>query len=179
MQVMARRSEQFLAHLINLQFTVSLWFNSSSVSNYGNPIDCNFNYNGTTGNICPRLEQNSSGNLNWVVSGNIGNNSVADNFTVQNTGLLPNTWHNVVITWTSVSANTYLNGAPANTINAATPNGFVNVFNNVVIGKGFHLDAASTRSFTGKFPMVKIYTRVLTAAEVQQNFNAQRGRYDI
>jgi hypothetical protein len=27
--------------------------------------------------------------------------------------------------------------------------------------------------------MVKIYNRVLTAAEVQQNFNAQRGRYGI
>jgi hypothetical protein len=160
------------------QFTVSIWFYSTSVANYRNPIDCNFNYNGTTGNIGPRLEQNSSGNLNWVVSGNTGNNSVADNFTVQSSGLLANTWYNAVITWTSGSGNTYLNGVPV-TVNASTPSVFVNVFNNVVIGKGFHLDSASTRSFTGKIPSVQIYNRVLTTAEVQQNFNATRSRYGI
>jgi hypothetical protein len=160
------------------QFTVSVWFYSTSVSNYRNPIDCNFNYNGTTGNIGPRLEQNSSGNLGWVVSGNTGNNSIADNFTVQSSGLLANTWYNAVITWTSGSANTYLNGVPV-TVNASTPSGFVNVFNNVVIGKGFHLDSASTRSFTGKIPSVQIYNRVLTPTEVQQNFSATRSRYGV
>ena len=160
------------------QFTVSVWFYSTSVSNYRNPIDCNFNYNATTGNIGPRLEQNSSGNLVWTVSGNTTNNAVADSFTVQSSGLLANTWYNAVITWTSGSASTYLNGVPV-TINASTPSGFVNVFNNVVIGKGFHLDAASTRSFVGKVPTVMIYNRSLTAAEVVQNFNAQRGRYGV
>jgi hypothetical protein len=160
------------------QFTVSVWFYSTSVSNYRNPIDCNFNYNGTTGNIGPRLEQDSSGNLAWNVSGNTGNNNIYDNFTVRASGLPANTWHNAIITWTSGSANTYLNGVPV-TVNASTPNGFVNVFNNVVIGKGFHLDSASTRSFTGKIPSVQIYNRVLTPAEVQQNFNATRSRYGI
>jgi len=159
-------------------FTVSVWFYSTSVSNYRNPIDCNFNYNATTGNIGPRLEQNSSGNLTWVVSGNTGNNSIADNFTVQSSGLQANTWYNAVITWTNGSANTYLNGAPV-TVNASTPNGFVNVFNNVIIGKGFHLDAASTRSFTGKIPVVKIYNRALSATEVVQNFNALRARFNV
>jgi hypothetical protein len=160
------------------QFTVSVWFNSTSVSNYRNPIDCNFNYNGTTGNIGPRLEQNSSGNLAWTVSGNTGNNSIADGFTVQSSGLLANTWYNAVITWTNGSASTYLNGVPV-VVNASTPSGFVNVFNNVVIGKGFHLDAASTRSFIGSIPATQIYNRALSAAEVQQNFQALRGRYGI
>jgi hypothetical protein len=160
------------------KFTVSVWFYSTSVSNYRNPIDCNFSYNGTTGNIGPRLEQNSAGNLNWAVSGNTTNNSLYDSFLVQSSGLLANTWYNVVITWTSGSANTYLNGVPV-AINQATPNGFVNVFNNVVIGKGFHLDSASVRSFTGKIPAVQLYNRALSATEVQQNFNALRTRYGI
>jgi len=159
-------------------FTVSVWFYSTSVSNYRNPIDCNFNYNATTGNIGPRLEQNSSGNLTWNISGNTGNNSIYDSFNVQSSGLQANTWYNTVITWTNGSANTYLNGAPV-TVNASTPNGFVNVFNNVIIGKGFHLDAASTRSFTGKIPVVKIYNRALSATEVLQNFNALRARFGI
>lgn len=35
------------------------------------------------------------------------------------------------------------------------------------------------RYFNGKMPIVKIYNRALSAAEVQQNFNAIRGRYGI
>ena len=33
--------------------------------------------------------------------------------------------------------------------------------------------------FAGEIPIVKIYNRVLTAAEVEQNFNALRGRFGI
>ena len=159
-------------------FTVSVWFYSTSVTNYRNLIDCNFNYNATTGNIGPRLEQNSSGNLAWLLSGNTSSNAVYDYYTVISSGMTANTWYNAVITWKNGSANTYLNGSPV-TVNASTPNGFVNVFNNVIIGKGFFLDAASTRSFVGKIPVVKIYNRALSATEVVQNFNAQRTRYGI
>lgn len=160
-----------------LTFTVSVWFNSSSVSNYKNPIDCNYSsYPGVTGNVGPRLEQNSAGTLGWVVSGNTTNNNAADGFIVQSSGLLPNTWYNAVITWISGSANTYLNGVPV-TINASTPNGFVGTFGSVVIGKGFSL--ANDRSFIGTISVVQIYNRALTTSEVLQNFNALRGRYGL
>ena len=79
---------------------------------------------------------------------------------------------------TNGSANTYLNGVPV-TINASTPNGFVNVFNNVIIGKGYHLDAASIRSFTGQISTVQIYNASLTATQILQNFNARKGLYGI
>jgi Concanavalin A-like lectin/glucanases superfamily len=159
-------------------FTVSVWFNSTSVSNYRNPIDCNYSsYPGVTGNVGPRLEQNSSGNLVWVVSGSTTNNSVADNFTVQSSGLSANTWYNAVITWTSGSANTYLNGVPV-TVNASTPNGFTGTFNSIVVGKGFSL-GGTERSFIGSIGAVQIYNRVLSANEVLQNFTALRGRYGI
>lgn len=160
-----------------LAFTVSVWFNSSSVSNYKNPIDCNYSsYPGVTGNVGPRLEQNSAGTLGWVVSGNTTNNNASDGFIVQSSGLLPNTWYNAVITWISGSANTYLNGVPV-TINASTPNGFVGTFGSVVIGKGFSL--ANDRSFIGTISVVQIYNRALTTSEVLQNFNAHRGRYGL
>ena len=159
-------------------FTVSVWFNSTSVSNYRNPIDCNYSsYPGVTGNVGPRLEQNSSGNLVWVVSGNSTNNSVADAFTVQSSGLSANTWYNAVITWTNGNANTYLNGVPV-TVGASTPSGFVGTFGSVVIGKGFSL-GGTERSFVGQVPNVQIYNRALSASEVLQNFNAIRGVYGI
>lgn len=160
------------------QFTVSLWLNSSSVSNYKNPIDCNYNYNGTTGNIGPRLEQSSTGVVGWILSGNTGNNSIYDGYTVTNS-MQPNTWYNFVITRDGSSLiSTYLNGVVVQS-GASNPNGFVNVFNNVVIGKGFSLDSAANRSFAGQIPLLQIYNTALNAAQVNLLFNAFRSRYGI
>lgn len=161
------------------QFTVSVWIYPTAVLNYRNPIDCNFNYNATTGNIGPRLEMNSAGNLVWAMSGNTGSNSIYDGYTVISSGMTANTWYHVVITRDGSSlVSTYLNGSVV-TNQASNPNGFVNVFNNVVFGKGFHLDSASTRSFGGNMPLVQIYNTALSSAQITQLFNAYRGRYGL
>lgn len=161
------------------QFTVSVWFNPSSVANYRNPIDCNYNYNATTGNIGPRLEMNTAGNLGWILSGNTTNNSVADSYNVISSGMAANTWYHVVITRdASTLISTYLNGSVV--VNqAANPNGFVNTFSNVIIGRGFHLSSAAERSFAGSIPLVQIYNTALTATQVNLLFNAFRSRYGL
>lgn len=160
------------------QFTVSLWLYSTSVSNYKNPIDCNFSYNGTTGNIGPRLEQNSAGVVGWILSGNTTSNSIYDAYTVSNS-MQANTWYHFVITRDGSSLiSTYLNGVAVQS-GASNPNGFVNTFSNVVIGKGFHLDSAANRSFAGKIPLIQIYNTALTATQVDLLFNAFRSRYGI
>lgn len=161
------------------QFTVSVWIYPTTVSNYRNPIDCNFSYNGTTGNIGPRLEMNSSGNLIWMLSGNTSSNSVYDTYPVIASGMSPNIWYNVIITRDASNlVSTYLNGSVV-TNQEANPSAFVNVFSNVVIGKGFHLDSAANRSFVGKLPLVQIYNTALTSTQVTQLFNAFRGRYGL
>ena len=115
----------------------------------------------------------------WILSGNTTNNGIADTITVISSGMLVNTWYNVVITRDGSSLiSTYLNGTVV-TNQTSNPSGFVNVFNNVVIGKGFFLDSASTRSFSGKIPVVQIYNRALSSSEITQNFNALRGRYGL
>lgn len=160
-------------------FTVSVWINASTVADFKNPIDCNFSYNGTTGNIGPRLEMNSSGRLLWILSGDTGNNGNNNTYTVFSSGMQANRWYNVVITRTAGGlVSTYLNGEVV-TNNAANSTGFVNVFSNVIIGKGFHLDSAVNRSFAGQIPIVLIYNKALLASEVKQNFNAHRGRYNL
>lgn len=160
-------------------FTVNVWLYSTSVSNYRNVIDCNFNYNATTGNIGPRLEQDSTGKIVWILSGNTASNSLYDTYNVISSGMQANRWYNIVVTRGPGNLiSTYLNGNVV-TNQAANSQGFVNTFGNVVIGKGFHLDAASTRSFTGKIPTVMIYNRALSAVEIKQNFNAHRGRYGL
>ncbi len=161
------------------QFTVSVWFYPTSVNNYRNPIDCNFNYNANSGNIGPRLEMNSAGNLAWNMSGNTGNNNIYDSYNVITSGMTANTWYNVVITRDGSNlVSTYLNGSVV-TSQASNPNGFVNVFNNVVFGKGFHLSGAAERSFVGRLPLAQIYNTALTSTQISQLFNAYRGRYGI
>ena len=158
-------------------FTVSVWINSTLVSNYRNPIDCNYTYSGTSGNIGPRLEQNSSGNLVWILSGS-SNNSVFDYFTVISSGMQQNTWYNVVMTRDSSNlVSTYLNGVIV-TNQASNPSGWVNTMNSINIGRGFAL-GGSDRYFYGSVPVTTIYNRALSPAEVKQNFNALRGRYGI
>ena len=151
------------------QFTVSLWFYSTSVSNYKNPIDCNFSFEQYSGVTTPV----------WMLSGSTTNNSLYTAFSAASGQISANTWYNsVMVRDVSGAISTYMNGVQIVNQQSA-PYGFVGVFNNVVIGKGFHLDSAANRSFAGKIPVVQIYNRGLSATEVEQNFNALRGRYGI
>lgn len=158
-------------------FTVSVWFNSTAVENYRNVIDCNYNYNANTGNIGPRLEQNSAGGLGWIMSGNTGNNDVADSYSVMSSGMSANTWYNVVITRDGSNlVSTYLNGSVV--VNqASNPNGFVNVMNSVNIGRGFSFGGG--RYFKGTISNTQIYSRALSATEVKQNYDALRTKYGL
>jgi len=164
-----------------VEFTVSVWFKTdfNGVANYRNVIDCNYAYNGSTGNIGPRLEMNASGNCVWVLSGNTGNNSILDSYTVLGSGLKPNVWHQTTITRNSSGQiNTWFNGVQT-TVNGSNPNGFVNEFTNVAYGRGFHLDSVASRSHKGLLGELRIYDRALTTDEVLQNYNALRGRYRV
>jgi hypothetical protein len=158
-------------------FTVNVWIYSTSVANYCNAIDCNYTYSGTSGNIGPRLEQNSSGNLVWIISAS-SSNSTFDSFTVISSGMQANTWYNVTITRDSNSLiSTYLNGAVV-TNQASNPSGWVNTMNSINIGRGFAL-GGSERYFHGNIPVVQIYNRSLSPTEVNQNFQTMRNRYGI
>jgi len=89
-----------------------------------------------------------------------------------------NTWYNWLITVdTSLSSNKikiYVNGVlsaqgnPSATLNAGADGARVgNKLSN------------STEDFDGNIALVRTYNRVLTAAEVLQNFNAQKSRFGI
>jgi len=161
-------------------FTVIIWFYPTSIANYQNPIDCNYAYNGSTGNLGPRLEINSSGNLAWNYSNATADNSSFYSHNVVSSGLSANTWYCTAITYDGSASTTYLNGSSTGLTRTTygTPTGFVGVMNNVTIGKGFSLGGAE-RIFAGRVANVQIYNRALSATEISQNFNALRGRYGI
>jgi len=162
-------------------FTVLTWCYPTNVTSYRNVLDCNFNYNATTGNIGPRLEMNSAAQLNWIYS-NITNSN--DSFyaqTVLNSGFNANSWYHIGITYTSSgnTSTTYYNGSATSFGRTVygTPTGFVGTMNNVILGKGFFLDAS--RLYSGRIANTFIYNRELSATEVLQNYNATKSRFGL
>lgn len=150
------------------QGTISYWMNSSAVQNYRNPFSTK--YLGFNEGI--RFEQTNSGQF-YAVIGNSSNQYTINDYTLDAV-ITVNTWYNVVLVWNTSTNNIvgYLNGIQkfnsTNTYWATT-------LPSISIGSGFD----SGRYFTGKFSNTSIYNRALSQAEIQQNFNALRGRFGI
>jgi hypothetical protein len=123
----------------------------------------------------------TGGNLSWLYS-NITNSN--DSYYVQaamNSGFVANSWYCVGITYNSTgnTSTTYLNGYDTTNgrISVGTPTGFVGTMSNVILGKGFFLDAS--RLYAGRISNTFIYNRALTATEVLQNYNATKTRFGL
>jgi len=81
-------------------------------------------------------------------------------------------YFNVVATRESGNQRLYINGVNVAT---GTQTGTLST-NSYGMNIGRH---SSGYYYNGILPLVKVYNRALTASEVQQNFNAHRGRYGI
>lgn len=83
-------------------------------------------------------------------------------------------WYEVVITWDGTTARAYLNGSFVNTISVGAA---------AIQTSPFRIGASGTTTpnnyFDGNISDVKVYNRALTESEIQQNFNALRGRYGL
>lgn len=82
-------------------------------------------------------------------------------------------WQCYTITQVGTNCVMYKNGVSFYT-SAATPTYRTSGFSQTTIGS-----YGASRYFNGKISNVVIYNRVLSAAEVLQNFNALRGRYSL
>jgi hypothetical protein len=132
------------------------------------------------------LNTNNTGANNNIISSNIGEhflylNSLARpwaghppeyNSIISSITLLANTWYNVAVTFdSSVGWKMYINGVLNNTTASTTA---FTQFSDVAVGAFL-----GGSSFYGNLNGALIYNKVLTASEVLQNFNAQRGRYGL
>jgi len=84
-------------------------------------------------------------------------------------------WNMYACSWDGTTLSAYLNG---NLINSGVKTGPLNTADTGVLEIGRD-DGIGSRVFNGNISQVKIYNRALTAAEIQQNFNATRGRFGI
>jgi hypothetical protein len=163
-------------------FSVITWFYATNVATYENVLDCNYAYNGTTGNIGPRLEMDAAGNLMWLYSNITNSNNSYYKQEVITSGMTANSWRCVGITYdgTGNSSATYLNGLNTgkSRVTNGSATGFIATMNNLRIGQGFSLNPQTTeRGFDGRVAMAQIYNRTLTATEILQNYNATKSRY--
>ncbi len=119
-----------------------------------------------------------SGSIFYFRLGN-GSDCCSQDLTVNNwTTVCPvNTWTNITVTWQSANfSRIYRNGAliASRTI-TSIPN--TNPSSTGRIGLGH--DSSGTGSWNGLISNFSIFNRALSATEVQQNFNALRGRYGL
>lgn len=159
---------------IGTKYTIECIFNSTSVVNYRNVFDMNYaTYSGVTGNVGPRLEQYSNGDLIWIWSGNTSTNNIYNYSTIGN--ISANIWYHTALTLDSGNVSMYLNGVL--TATNASPNGYITTFGDVNLGRGFVLDPS--RYYDGSLPIMKIYNTSLTAGEVQNNYQNYKTRFNL
>lgn len=86
-----------------------------------------------------------------------------------------NIWHHLCFVHNSSNVGTfYFDGVEVPTVNSvADPATVTN--NKITIGYG----AVNSYYWLGRISSVQIYNRALTASEILQNYNAQKGRYDF
>jgi hypothetical protein len=85
------------------------------------------------------------------------------------------TWCMVAVSVTSTAATAYLGQASGITTATNTVSHTSTVLDDIKLA----LDDVTTRYFTGNLAIAQLYNRALSAAEIQQNFEAIRGRYGV
>jgi hypothetical protein len=96
----------------------------------------------------------------------------SSNAVVLNYNLSPNVWVNVasVINGSSKTLQLYINGSLQSTTNVTNTQSSITEFGRY---------SGNDHYFNGRVSNTQIYNRALTAQEIQQNYNATRGRYGI
>jgi len=143
--------------------------------------------NSTAYTKCAWFQTSNLAATNNIMSGNIGQHafwlSSGDKlnsghngswYTVQsNTSLLANRWYFGAVTFSTTTGwALYLNGLLEDTDIATTT--FTGGTGDIQVAA-----YGNANNFQGQINGVFVYGRVLTAQEIQQNFNALRGRYGI
>jgi hypothetical protein len=142
--------------------TILMWiYSAASQANYTGLF---YNRNGS--NVSGMDFFTTTNKLGWTWNGDV----TTYNY---DTGLVVSqgVWSMVAISVGSTSTTFWVNSNS----NTQTYTTAAQTFDAINIGR----DPLSGRLFNGRIGVTGLYNRALTAAEIQQNFNATRGRYGI
>ena len=154
-------------------FTLESWFRFPSLpTNTGaqcsarHPIVYNHDYG-------YNLLIGTSGLLDWNIYNTVSSNRSANSIS----SVLGSSYFHAVGIKSGTTISLYLNGVLQSSQNLTT-NAVYYVGEPFVIG-GFAVCGSNRFYSTGNIPVVRVYNRALSAAEIQRNFNAMRGRFGI
>jgi len=137
-----------------------------------------------SGDIDTFLQTGSGNNFLWYFRQSTGN------IELENTGsstwsFTPTTdvYYHFVATGTGGTVEVFINGVSLGT-NAATTTFSIAYANGICVGQELDSNAATpsvdpNQRFQGEIPLVRFYDRVLTDAEVRQNFIATRSKFGL
>ena len=148
-----------------IPFTLSSWINMTDQT-YPSIYDLILAGNGHLS-----LNASSTPDLNIRITGG-GGVSVVSGGTI-----LLNQWYNLVATREENNYKLYINGSLVGTGTSSVLVYDANM-SGIYIGYSPDVDAA-TRTMNGKIGNAQIYNRALSAAEVQQNYNATKSRFGL
>ena len=86
--------------------------------------------------------------------------------------VVANTWYHICMTYNGTNASFYLNGSFLSTQTIGT-----NGVNNGVSLLGSYSSSSPSETFNGTIAAARIYNKALSAAEVAQNYEAQKSRF--
>ena len=112
---------------------------------------------------------NYTGGLHTRINGVSDGLSTGTTTKVQN-----NTWSQLVITWNGSLVSYYLSGVLIQTKSLSTTISYTNNTDKLI-----GTNAGGYEAFDGKIPIVRFYNQALTAAQVLQNYNAQKSRFGL
>jgi len=122
----------------------------------------------------------SGSDFHWALKSNLANGTnIRQNlYTTSNSDIYGTTTFSIN-TWYYVGF-TLINGGTLTFYKNAVPDGTSSTVSRTTQSNTLKIgDARQGYGLIGKIPQVSIYNRALTASEVEQNYNALRGRYGI
>lgn len=165
----------FFIHSVSNPFSISLWFRSSQTTGGTLFTQQNTTNPDSASGYVPVIYLRSDGKIRfepfWT--------GATSNFTLSNSALNDNIWHNLVATFSSGTAKLYIDRTFQSQITSISQIGYASTYY-YLVGAGYAgARGLGTNYFTGNISNFKFYTKELVLAELQQNFNALRGRFGI
>ena len=158
----------FPVQISNTDFTLRVVFYTTSVGSNDGMLLLSSGGAFNTGGKGMELRKRGTAQLEFGVSDGVGSGirtSISGNYT--------NVWTDLSITFLkSTESKYYINGVFGATTSYS---GEINIADTYT----FNIGKGNDSFFPGSISTVSLYNRVLSATEVQQNFNALRGRYGI
>jgi hypothetical protein len=154
-------------------FTVEAWVNATTLAGSSRVILGKFNNGGVSANVSYGLRTLATGATRFEV----GNGTSVVSTPAYTIGT--DTWYQVVGVWTNVGTKTielYINGVSQGSASHA----FTSVLNSTnPLYLGAYNNGEYNQWWDGKIGVTRIYNKALTLAEVQQNYENDRGLYGL